>query len=274
LELKRKISSGLWSTECRNTGGLIDTDNQQVYIRLDGALDTVDKIRNTPIVEGGRNDEALGHCRRQARLRGPCHLSGPPQWGTGPDAGRGHAGSVQRFGFGKALEAEQSKLQKALPVGFTFEKVIDQADVIRNAVDEFQIKFLRRASGGYGGEPAESWLASWDCGRGRGSAHAVCHAGCDASSQASISTGSRWVPLSSLLGLLVDDAIIAIETMVVKMEEAGTDQGRWLRLESHRRANAGRHSRDHHRPDADWLRSFHSGRIRQKTSSGSSALRS
>ena len=44
--------------------------------------------------------------------------------------------------LGKALEAEQSKLQKALPVGFTFEKVIDQADVIRNAVDEFQIKFF------------------------------------------------------------------------------------------------------------------------------------
>src|SRR5260370_22740559 len=34
--------------------GSIDTNNQQVYIRLDGALDTVDKIRNTPIVEGGR----------------------------------------------------------------------------------------------------------------------------------------------------------------------------------------------------------------------------
>src|SRR6516164_223001 len=34
--------------------GSIDTDNQQVYIRLDGALNTVDKIRNTPIVESGR----------------------------------------------------------------------------------------------------------------------------------------------------------------------------------------------------------------------------
>src|SRR6478736_1435942 len=34
--------------------GSIDTNNQQVYLRLDGALDTVDKIRNTPIVESGR----------------------------------------------------------------------------------------------------------------------------------------------------------------------------------------------------------------------------
>src|SRR5207253_6548013 len=44
--------------------------------------------------------------------------------------------------LGRALDAEQSKLQKALPVGFTFEKVIDQAEVVRNAVDEFQVKFF------------------------------------------------------------------------------------------------------------------------------------
>src|SRR5258708_22253506 len=44
--------------------------------------------------------------------------------------------------LGKALAAEEQRLQKNLPVGITFVKGIDQSEVIKNAVDEFQIKFF------------------------------------------------------------------------------------------------------------------------------------
>ena len=75
------------------------------------------------------------------------------------------------------------------------------------------------------------------------------------------------------LGLLVDDAIIAIEIMVVKMEE-GMDriEGRRLRLEPHRGAHAGRHAGHHHRPDAGRLRALHRRANMPATSSGSSAF--
>src|SRR3989454_10805835 len=77
--------------------GSIDTNNQQVYIRLDGALDTVDKIRNTPIVEGGRTMRLSDIADVRRGYEDPAtflvHHNGEP----GPDAGRGHAGSVQRF---------------------------------------------------------------------------------------------------------------------------------------------------------------------------------
>ena len=49
------------------------------------------------------------------------------------------------------------------------------------------------------------------------------------------------------LGLLVDDAIIVIEMMVVKMEEGlRPHHGRHLRLEPYRGADAGGHA-GHHR---------------------------
>src|SRR5262249_10138874 len=71
--------------------GSIDTNNQQVYIRLDGALDTVDKIRNTPIVESGRTLKLSDIADVRRGYEDPATFLGPSQWGTGPDAGRGHA---------------------------------------------------------------------------------------------------------------------------------------------------------------------------------------
>src|SRR5258706_7125961 len=44
--------------------------------------------------------------------------------------------------LGRALEAERDNIQRTLPTGITFSKVIDQADVIKHAVDEFQVKFV------------------------------------------------------------------------------------------------------------------------------------
>ena len=116
--------------------GSIDTDNQQVNIRLDGALDTVDKIRNTPIVEGGRTMKLSDIADVRSGYEDPAtflvHHNGEPALMLDVVM----QDQFNGLDLGKALEAEQSKLQKALPVGFTFEKVIDQAEVIRNAVDE------------------------------------------------------------------------------------------------------------------------------------------
>ena len=243
--------------------GSIDTNNQQVYIRLDGALDTVDKIRNTPIVESGRTMRLSDIADVRRGYEDPAtflvHHNGEPALMLDVVM----QDQFNGLDLGTALEAEQSKLQKALPVGFTFEKVIDQAEVIRNAVDEFQIKFFVALLVVMVVSP-ESWLASWDCGRGRGSAHAIRHARCDAvrRHQSRPDLAGRPDPGSSITGRRRHHRDRNHGRK--NGRGLGQDQGRRLRLEPHRRANAGRHSRDHHRPDADWLRSFPSGRIRQK----------
>ncbi len=229
--------------------GSIDTNNQQVYIRLDGALDTVDKIRNTPIVESGRTMRLSDIADVRRGYEDPAtflvHHNGEPALMLDVVM----QDQFNGLDLGRALEAEQSKLQKALPVGFTFEKVIDQAEVIRNAVDEFQIKFfvallvvmvVSLVSLGWrvGIVVAAAVPLTLSA-----TLVAMRFAGINLDR---ISLGA----LILALGLLVDDAIIAIETMVVKMEEG------WDRIRaagyawSHFRANT------------------------SETSSGSSALRS
>jgi hypothetical protein len=76
------------------------------------------------------------------------------------------------------------------------------------------------------------------------------------------------------LGLLVDDAIIAIEMMVVKMEE-GLDRvaGRHLRLDVDGGADAVGDAGDHHRLHPDRLRAVERRASTRATSSGSSPSR-
>ena len=50
----RDIFDALVRENAVTPSGSIDTKAQQVYIRLDGALDDLEKIRDTPIVAGGR----------------------------------------------------------------------------------------------------------------------------------------------------------------------------------------------------------------------------
>ena len=71
------------------------------------------------------------------------------------------------------------------------------------------------------------------------------------------------------LGLLVDDAIIAIEAMVVKLEEGWTPrQGGDLRLDIHRGADAVGHAGDGGGLPAGGLRAIDRGRICRAASSG------
>src|SRR2546429_129978 len=44
--------------------------------------------------------------------------------------------------LGKALQAEQKRLQTNLPAGISFAKVMDESVLIKEAVGEFQFKFF------------------------------------------------------------------------------------------------------------------------------------
>ena len=198
--------------------GSIDTKNQRVYIRLDGPFDKLDKIRATPIESNGRTLKLSDIANVTYGYEDPAtfvvHHDGEPAIMLNvvmKDAFNGLA-------FGQALEKERDRLQKTLPLGITFTKVIDQSDVISHAVAEFQEKFIVALLV----VMAISLLSlGWRVG-------IVVAAAVPLTLSASLAVmliagiSLDRISLGALvlgLGLLVDDAIISIETMVVKMEE-------------------------------------------------------
>lgn len=132
-------------------------------------------------------------------------------------------GIVMREGWnglalGKALDAETAKINDSLPLGMSLTKVTDQSVNIRSSVDEFMIKFF-----------VALLVVMVVCFISMGWRVGVVVAAAVPLTLAVVfvvmeAAGINFdrVTLGSLilaLGLLVDDAIIAIEMMVVKMEE-------------------------------------------------------
>jgi multidrug efflux pump subunit AcrB len=198
--------------------GSIDTSNQQVYIRLDGALDDLKKIQDTPIVSNGRTFRLADISSVTRGYEDPAqfvvHHNGDPAMMLDVVMKDQYNG----LALGKALGDEQKRLEQNLPAGVTFVKVIDQSQVIKNAVDEFQLKFFVALTV----VMLVSLLSlGWRVGLVVAAAVPLT---LSATLVAMLGAGINLdrISLGALilgLGLLVDDAIIAIETMVVKMEE-------------------------------------------------------
>jgi len=199
-------------------GGSIDTDGPQVFVRLDGALDDLQKIAATPIVAGGK---ALRLSDIATVERGyedpPTYLvrhNGQPALVLNVVRRDGYNGLT----LGKALNAVQHALNAELPAGVTLRKVSDQAAVIHDAIDEFSFKFLVALVIVLG---VSLVTLGWRVGLVVAAAVPLTLAIVLA---IMLVTGRELdrITLGALiisLGLLVDDAIIAIEIMVVKLEE-------------------------------------------------------
>jgi hypothetical protein len=120
--------------------------------------------------------------------------------------------------LGQALEDRTASIAQTLPLGITLDKVTDQAVNITSAVDEFMMKFAMAL----GVVLLVSLLSlGWRVGIVVAAAVPLTHA---VVFLIMLETGRFFdrITLGALilaLGLLVDDSIIAIEVMVVKMEE-------------------------------------------------------
>ena len=196
--------------------GSIDTQGPRVFIRLDGAFDSVEAIADTPIVAAGRTlkvsdvadvrrgyeDPATYLIRRQGEPT--VMLAAVMQEGC--------------LALGKALEDRTTAIAQTLPLGMTLDKVTDQAVNITAAVDEFMMKFAMAL----GVVLLVSLLSlGWRVGIVVAAAVPLTLA---VVFLIMLETNRFFdrITLGALilaLGLLVDDAIIAIEVMVVKMEE-------------------------------------------------------
>lgn len=213
-----QIFTALNAQNVLSPAGSIQTRGPEIFIRLDGALDTLEKIRNTPVVAGN-------HTLRLADIakveRG---YIDPPDFLIRNDGEPALMLSVvMREGWnglelGKALKQEVSTINEGMPLGMTLTNVSDQAVNISAAVDEFMIKFF-----------VALLVVMVVCFVSMGWRVGIVVAAAVPLTLAVVfvvmaATGKNFdrITLGSLilaLGLLVDDAIIALEMMVVKMEE-------------------------------------------------------
>src|SRR6058998_3931641 len=214
----RDVFDALVRENAVTPSGSIDTKAQQVYIRLDGALDDLQKIRDTTVVSAGRTLKLSDIADVKRGYEDPATFlirhNGQPALLLSIVMKEGWNG----LDLGKALVAEQKKISTDLPAGITFSKVTDQAVNIREAVNEFMLKFFVAL--------AVVMIVSiislgWRVGIVVAAAVPLTLA---AVFVIMLLTGRVFdrITLGALilgLGLLVDDAIISIEIMVVKMEE-------------------------------------------------------
>lgn len=212
------IFNALNSQNALTAAGSIETRGAQIFIRLDGAFNELQKIRNTPFVAQGKTLRLTDVATVERGYEDP-----PTMLIRNQHEPALLLGIVMREGWnglalGKALDAETVKINDSLPLGMSLSKVTDQSVNIRSSVDEFMIKFF-----------VALLVVMVVCFVSMGWRVGVVVAAAVPLTLAVVfvvmeAAGINFdrVTLGSLilaLGLLVDDAIIAIEMMVVKMEE-------------------------------------------------------
>ncbi|NHZ81416.1 AcrB/AcrD/AcrF family protein [Massilia sp. CCM 8695] len=212
------VFAALASQNALTPSGSVDTKGPQVFIRVDGGFDELQKIRATPIMAQGRSVTLSDIATVRRGAEDPATFmvrnGGEPALLLGVVMRDGWNG----LDLGKALDKEVGAINTAMPLGMDLSKVTDQAVNIGSAVDEFMVKFF-----------AALLVVMLVCFVSMGWRVGIVVAAAVPLTLAAVfvlmaATGKNFdrITLGSLilgLGLLVDDAIIAIEMMVVKMEQ-------------------------------------------------------
>lgn len=199
--------------------GVVETGTTRVHLRVGGGLDGVAAIRDVPVSAPDGRTLRLGDIAEVRR-----GLADPPAAAVYHEGRNAVLLSVaKQRGFnvltlGESLRAELEAIRRDLPVGLELEPISDQPRIVAESVAEFLQKFVAAL--------AVVLLVSF--------ASLGLRAGVIVALSVPLTLACvflvmlAWgmelerISLGALilaLGLLVDDAIIAIEAMVVKLEE-------------------------------------------------------
>ncbi|MFK3798776.1 MULTISPECIES: efflux RND transporter permease subunit [unclassified Pseudomonas] len=195
-----------------------ETPSERVQLRVTGRFQTVDEIRNFPIRVGDRTFRISDLADVRRGFNDP---PAPRMRFMGQDA-IGLAVAMKDGGdilvLGRALEGEFARLQNNLPAGMQLRKVSDQPAAVKTSVGEF-VQVLAEALG------IVLLVSFFSLGVRTGMVVALAIPVVLAMTFATmyyLGIGLHKISLGALvlaLGLLVDDAIIAVEMMAIKMEQ-------------------------------------------------------
>jgi len=197
---------------------VVETSSQRVPLRVTGALDGAKAVAETPVESNGRVFR-LGDIATVTRgYEDPSDYKvrqkGKPALGIGVVMAKG----ANILELGEAVKAATAEFMAAVPQGIDVEQIADQPEVVDHAVTEFVHSFIEAlAIVLFVSFLALGWRTGIVVALSVPLVLAIVFVVMNA-----MGLDLHRITLGALiiaLGLLVDDAIIAVEMMVVKMEQ-------------------------------------------------------
>lgn len=212
------IISTLHAQNAMAPSGMLQTSSDNVYLRVTGMFENLSDIENLPIGINGRNFR-LGDIAKVTRSYSDpsdpqFYYNGQPAIGIAAAMGAG--GNI--LDLGKNMSTTVEHIQKELPAGLELHQTVNQPKVVESSIDEF-VKVLAEAV------VIVLVVCFISLGVRSGMIVAFCIPLIIAITFMIMKITGIDLHRTSLgaliisLGLLVDDAIIAIEMMAVKMEQ-------------------------------------------------------
>lgn len=212
------IASVLKNQNAMNPAGMVETQTDDVYMRVTGQFDSVEAIQNLAIRANGKTfrlgDIATVERKYVEPAEPKMYFNGHPAIGIALSMSEG--GNILKLGDDLSKTVDQ--ISKDLPLGLELNQVSNQPKVVKNSIGEF-VRTLLEAI-------AIVLLVSF---LSLGVRTGLVVAGCIPLVIAGVflamymlNISLHKVSLGALiiaLGLLVDDAIIAVEMMAVKLEQ-------------------------------------------------------
>lgn len=212
------ITSAVQAQNAMTASGMIETVSDNVYLRVSGMFENIDDLKNLPLRSNGRTFRLGDIAKIERKYIDPpapkMLYNGQPAIGLALSMEKG--GNI--LALGKSLEQATAQIKSDLPLGLELHTVTNQPTVVKETINEF-VKTLAEAI-------AIVLLVSFaSLGLRSGFIVALCIPLVIAGVfiiMDMLGIALHKVSLGALiiaLGLLVDDAIIAIEMMIVKMEQ-------------------------------------------------------
>jgi multidrug efflux pump len=213
-----QVADALQKQNTVNPAGFIETKSDRIRMRVSGGFNSVERVRNTDLLVNGQHFK-LGDISKVSRnFSDPpspqMRVSAQPAIGLGVVMDKG--GNVIKLG--ENLHREMERIKAELPLGVEVHVIVDQPAVVQGSIHLFQSSLTEAVLIVL----AVSFLSlGWRTGTVVALSiplvlvitfFAMKMFGIDLQR---ISLGALVIGL----GLLVDDAIIAVEMMVVKMEQ-------------------------------------------------------
>ncbi|HML34673.1 MULTISPECIES: efflux RND transporter permease subunit [Sporomusa] len=219
------IIAAVKAQSAMTASGMLETSSDNVYVRVSGLFENIEALRNMPIRVNERTFR-LGDIARVERsyadpMEPKMYFNGQPAIGIALSMADG--GNILELG--EELAKTAAVIRAELPLGMELSQVSNQPQVVKDSINEF-VKTLCEAI------IIVLAVSFFSLGVQSGIVVALCIplviAGIFVFME-SMGIALHKVSLGALimaLGLLVDDAIIAIEMMTVKLEEG------WGRFEA------------------------------------------
>lgn len=200
------------------SAGFFETPSDRIQIRVSGQYRSVEELQQTPLLIGGRTIQLQDVAEVYRGFSEPAQ----PRMRFMGENGIGIAVSMRKGGdiiaLGKNLETEFADLQKSLPLGMQLQKVSDQPVAVQRSIHEFATVLAEAVI-------IVLLVSFFSLGFRTGLVVAFSIPLVLAMTFAGMSlfdVGLHKISLGALilaLGLMVDDAIIAVEMMAIKMEQ-------------------------------------------------------